>query len=114
MDEKEQGAQDKRKLTPGELLQLRLRGYIKVRSKINEEELVAKPCFECGGERVLAQLNLDTTLYGYDWKLKQPAGHSGVIAVVCSNCGLTFFYAEEPHELVVKRPDKPISEDQSV
>jgi predicted nucleic-acid-binding Zn-ribbon protein len=78
-------------------------------------------CQECGSRRVFVQVNITTPLteleitHRQDLQLEQPkrsigflglggkSNTSSLVALSCTNCGYTTFYAREPENLI---PDK--------
>lgn len=73
------------------------------------------PCPECGGERVEAELEVYRSFRLRRPGLKYYFGNnpnvvSEIRVFVCTYCGYTAFFAQDPLNLVVKRPDGPIKE----
>ena|SRR5437868_5907895 len=75
-----------------------------------QREELPKPCPECGAERVKANAGAGSGLLSLSQYGKSFPSRTEVLALVCTACGHTTFYANKPLNLVVKRKDKPIKE----
>ncbi len=64
---------------------------------------LSRPCVECGGERILADTLPNVVLTQYDRGLFAKSSHT--VALVCTYCGHTTFYAKDPLALIIKRSD---------
>ena len=76
-----------------------------------EDKKSPSPCPECGAERIEADVK-DSQSGSLILKQagKLLGAKSSVMALVCTGCGYTAFYAATPLKLVIKRPDKPPKE----
>lgn len=69
-----------------------------------------RPCPKCNSETVRAEVG-GTRLYPIDTTQRSFSTKSSSLrAIVCTFCGHTEFYALEPLNLVVKRPDRKIED----
>jgi predicted nucleic-acid-binding Zn-ribbon protein len=64
-------------------------------------------CPECGGQCVSAEVRVSGMTFPGTVHVQRPdafwSGTSTLRALVCSRCGLTRFYAENPAELLPKK-----------
>ena len=67
------------------------------------------PCPDCGGERVWANVDTSGGSSGVTVSVEGPkrfgfnTAYTRLTALVCTHCGYTRLYAQEPHKL---RPEK--------
>jgi hypothetical protein len=67
------------------------------------KEIILKPCYECGGERILTKFSAEEgiliaryTQSGFNL----PEDRHDVAAMVCSECGLLTLYVDDVDRLI--------------